>query len=447
MGTDEHTDFEDVSLLDNDSIPNANQSLFCFSCNAPMQGLFCAACGQKNDNFRRSLLGLLSEALASITAIESRIWRTWGALIAKPGKVAREFADGRRTYWSSPVRVYLAMSLILFGFMSVAQIQFISLDVDVAPRAGVDVPIKDLTAETARLSWGIDFFARQKTIDARNANKDFDLINQVLTANNFNFSIGEATSIDDPETIKSLDAKFSEISNKLRADDREDLAAIWDAQKAALLAGETSLVGLDLEDALQKDYDTLRAELIGSKERIDAIRAMTEDSKTGTSSQDGQSWTNINGEKVEPETLQKAMLHIIQDPSRVNEGFRTTLPRLMFAMMPFTMLIGAMFIRGRGNALLYDHLVHAAYVHAFAYFLLLVAILISWFMPIIPMMQVTFIILLIYLPLSLRRMFGRSWLKTIWTSYGVGFVYLFAMFVILTTLLATGISSEISATR
>ena len=33
----------------------------------------------------------------------------------------------------------------------------------------------------------------------------------------------------------------------------------------------------------------------------------------------------------------------------------------MFGMMPFTMLLGAMFIRGRGNALLYDHLVHTAY--------------------------------------------------------------------------------------
>jgi hypothetical protein len=46
---------QDPSLLDADSIPNENQSLTCFSCEEPMTGLFCYACGNKNDNYRRSV--------------------------------------------------------------------------------------------------------------------------------------------------------------------------------------------------------------------------------------------------------------------------------------------------------------------------------------------------------------------------------------------------------
>jgi len=37
--------------------------------------------------------------------------------------------------------------------------------------------------------------------------------------------------------------------------------------------------------------------------------------------------------------------------------------------------------------------------------------------------KIGFIALLIYLPLSLKRMFNRGWIKTIWTAYGVGLIY------------------------
>jgi len=54
----------------------------------------------------------------------------------------------------------------------------------------------------------------------------------------------------------------------------------------------------------------------------------------------------------------------------------------MFFMMPLSMLIGAIFIRGKERAMLYDHLVHAAYIHAFAFLLLLLFILLVQFTPI-----------------------------------------------------------------
>ena len=116
----------------------------------------------------------------------------------------------------------------------------------------------------------------------------------------------------------------------------------------------------------------------------------------------------------------------------------------MFIMMPFTMLIGAIFIRGRGNALLYDHLVHAAYIHAVAFFLLLLGILLSFIFPGATVSKALFVIMLIYLPLSLKRMFRRGWLKTIWTSYGVGFIYAFNMTIIMTALLGVQVVNTVS---
>jgi len=111
MSDIETPDLENTALLDSDSIPNDNQSHHCFSCHKAFTGIYCSNCGQKNDNYRRSLFSLLIELGGTLTALEGRIWRTWAALLFKPGKVAREYADGARTKWSSPIRTYLAMSL------------------------------------------------------------------------------------------------------------------------------------------------------------------------------------------------------------------------------------------------------------------------------------------------------------------------------------------------
>jgi hypothetical protein len=41
MSDIETVDLESVGLLDADTIPNANQSLSCFSCGEDMNGVFC----------------------------------------------------------------------------------------------------------------------------------------------------------------------------------------------------------------------------------------------------------------------------------------------------------------------------------------------------------------------------------------------------------------------
>jgi len=137
--------------------------------------------------------------------------------------------------------------------------------------------------------------------------------------------------------------------------------------------------------------------------------------------------------------MRQAISIALRQPERVNAPISRWLPRIMFIMMPFSMLIGAIFIRGRERAMLYDHLVHAAYIHAFSFLLLFVFILLVQFTPIPALLGVYTLILLIYLPLSAKRMFGRSWFKTFLTSYGVGCIYTFNMMIILTLLIAMGL--------
>ena len=124
-------------------------------------------------------------------------------------------------------------------------------------------------------------------------------------------------------------------------------------------------------------------------------------------------------------------VRVVRNPGLVNNIIYKWLPRVMFLMMPLTMFIGVIFIRGRKNALLYDHLVHAAYIHAVAFFLVFLGILLKYILPGTQVAQALLIVMLIYLPLSLKRMFRRGWIKTIWTSYGVGLIYSLTLMIIL----------------
>jgi len=102
MSDTESVDLETAGLLDADNIPNANQSINCFSCGESMSGVYCYACGNKNDDYRRS------------------IWSF------NPGRMAREFSDGARQKWTSPIRMYLATSLLLFGYIALSQTQLVA---------------------------------------------------------------------------------------------------------------------------------------------------------------------------------------------------------------------------------------------------------------------------------------------------------------------------------
>ncbi|HET9473089.1 MAG TPA: DUF3667 domain-containing protein, partial [Steroidobacteraceae bacterium] len=55
-----------------------------------------------------------SEAFESITHADSRLWRTLGYLLARPGRLTSEFFAGRRVRYLPPFRLYLVISLLFF---------------------------------------------------------------------------------------------------------------------------------------------------------------------------------------------------------------------------------------------------------------------------------------------------------------------------------------------
>jgi hypothetical protein len=90
----------------------------CGNCGAELGGRFCHACGQKTAGVEVSLHQFFHDALHEFAHVDGKIVQTVRLLITKPGMLTKEFLNGRRARYISPLRVYLTCSLLFFGLVA-----------------------------------------------------------------------------------------------------------------------------------------------------------------------------------------------------------------------------------------------------------------------------------------------------------------------------------------
>jgi hypothetical protein len=103
----------------------------CLNCGAAVATRFCHDCGQENTSYRVSLGRLVGDLFEEVFQLESRLWRTAWALVRHPGLLTREYSAGRRVSYTTPLRLYLMMSVVYFFVAAV-----------VPPRAATRAEIK-----------------------------------------------------------------------------------------------------------------------------------------------------------------------------------------------------------------------------------------------------------------------------------------------------------------
>jgi len=86
----------------------------CLNCGTPLQGPFCHYCGQPDKNFLRFFPVLLRELLEDFLDFDSRFMRTMKPLLFRPGKLTRDYLDGRRFRYTPPLRLYIFSSIACF---------------------------------------------------------------------------------------------------------------------------------------------------------------------------------------------------------------------------------------------------------------------------------------------------------------------------------------------
>lgn len=340
-------------------------SAACISCGAKIVGAWCAGCGQKNDDMRRSSIVLFKDFLVDTFSFDGRMWRTLGLLAASPGTVPSNYSHGKRSRYTPPVRLFLVVSFLFFLILSLTHTLIIA--VEVCART---------PEETAKAKAALEEMLREAGPEAADAVRRARI---------------EAKANKGPVVIdgQSLDCEIKAATRYfVRADDvRVDLDA-WSRCRDSLMQG-------------------IKAEVEGGE-------------KSGAEVATGDATALSMMERI-----LGGLTRAIENPQAFNASLNDWLPRVMFLMTPALALILALFLRGR-DALIFDHLVFALYAHAAAFAIIGLAVIAAQ-LRLPHVFTAASVALGLYFIIAIKRGYGRGWIKSAWTGVAAGLIYLFIL--------------------
>lgn len=137
----------------------------CLNCGTGLVGSHCHQCGQAA-HIHRTLGAFFHDFLHGVFHLEGKVWRTLPALVLRPGRMTREYIDGRRASYVSPIALFLFCLFVMFAAVK----QFgpeITNATDVAVNGNHVKGLEANRAELARLqARRADLVARRQPTDA-----------------------------------------------------------------------------------------------------------------------------------------------------------------------------------------------------------------------------------------------------------------------------------------
>ncbi len=87
----------------------------CQSCGSDIKENYCSKCGEKIVHETDFSIGaILSQSFSTITNLDSKLFRTFSALLFKPGRLSLEYINGRRKLYMQPFQVFVLLNLLFF---------------------------------------------------------------------------------------------------------------------------------------------------------------------------------------------------------------------------------------------------------------------------------------------------------------------------------------------
>lgn len=85
----------------------------CANCGTPLVGHYCHACGQQG-HLHNKLGHLLHEFVEGIAHFDGRLWRTLPLLAWRPGRLSRDWIEGKRARYVAPLHIFLFALFLMF---------------------------------------------------------------------------------------------------------------------------------------------------------------------------------------------------------------------------------------------------------------------------------------------------------------------------------------------
>lgn len=358
----------------------AGAALACLSCGAAIVGPFCADCGQKNDDMRRSTFVLFKDFVKDTFAFDSRMWRTLGLMASRPGLVPSSYSHGKRSRYTPPVRLFLVVSFLFFLDLSLTRTMFMALEV--VPKSP-----EEIVADRAA----------------------------------FEKAISEAG----PEAKAALDA--------VRQGDPLEGAFVVDGRSVECDINVRTRFFVRPQD-IKFDEEKWRAcsESISTAAKIEI--ESTQANEESESAADAMTSSDVQSAF---ERVMAGVNLMASNPAAFNSEINVWLPRVMFFMAPVLALLMALFIRGR-DALFFDHLVLSLYSHAAGFAIIGIAIFLAQF-GVPHVFPAAMAALALYFIAAMKRAYRRGWTKTVLSSVFIAFFYTAVLASIVGTIIANQI--------
>jgi len=188
----------------------------CLNCGTVLVGSHCHACGQAA-HVHRTLGAFWHDLLHGVFHFEGKTWRTLPLLLWQPGKLTREYIDGRRASYVSPIALFLFFVFCMFAvFHAVADHEApegVKVDGNaVTVNGNFDQAIERLDGQIAGL--------QQQKAAAKAQGKDTDAIDEKID------STRDALS-----TVKDMKSAGNEMSAKALGDSTSSIPQIDKALK------------------------------------------------------------------------------------------------------------------------------------------------------------------------------------------------------------------------
>ena len=355
-------------------------SIACRSCGNPVAGPFCSFCGQKDDDLRRSSFVLASEFMRDTFGFDSRMWRTLGLLAIAPGLVPSNYAHGKRSRFTPPVRLFLVVSFIFFLTLSLTQTLFLAFDLS---------------------------FERTDTAQTETA-EALETVAPTAEA-----AIDDAVA----RVEERLDAEDGAVDESVADENAVDEGAADDAE-----GEEHGAISLTTNEENCPTAGSLRFFVKASElapVEHDLSQCLVLESQSDLTSDQEQNYNTLA-------RITAGVVFALEKPLAFNASFNAWLPRVMFFMTPMLALILAMFIRGK-DALLFDHLVLSLYSHAAGFAIVGLAVVLTQ-LGVPQVGPIATVAIFAYFVAALRRGYGRGWIKTLWTASMASFLYIIILF-------------------
>lgn len=89
----------------------------CLNCGTALVGSHCHSCGQRA-HVHRTLGAFFHDLLHGVLHFEGKTWRTLPRLVWKPGQLTREYIEGKRARYVSPIALFLFVVFLSFALFS-----------------------------------------------------------------------------------------------------------------------------------------------------------------------------------------------------------------------------------------------------------------------------------------------------------------------------------------